>query len=434
MRIPKRFRRHIYTILSGIVAGGISAILITSYDNGFGSDNQLNVAIAQGITVKVEPISKEQWNEFNEQKNQLLSSTITLRILKDIPELPKRLWEIPLKDHESWIVMNKTWFNATATLDASRIKSFIEDEIIPLIPAPINLSIIALPKDEEVRAEIEGEIKDGWLLDSLDAAKRVTKSVSFGLLTIDLPVREVKGKIINETGIDLGELKLISRGRSDFAGSVPERVFNINKALNEHLSNVIIAPGEAFSFNSALGDVVETYTGWKESLGIFNMEELKPTAGGGICQVSTTTYRAAVAAGLPIADQRNHSMYIKYYKEYGEGLDATVYVGSQDLVFQNNTPGYLFIVAYSDGTEAFVDIYGTDDGREVVLEGPYRKHDAPEDVVHPEGEKWRLGWQSIAWRQRITDAKGEEKINYITSHYTNEIPWNPTPMVEETQI
>ena len=192
---------------------------------------------------------------------------------------------------------------------------------------------------------------------------------------------------------------------------------------------MLIAPGETFSFNSALGDVVETYTGWKESLGIFNGDELKPTAGGGICQVSTTTYRAAIQAGLPIKDQRNHSMYIKYYKEHGEGLDATVYVGSQDLTFTNNTPGYLFINAYSKGNEAYVDIYGTDDGREVALEGPYRKKDAPEDVVHPEGERWALGWQSIAWRQRIKNAKGkEEQVNYIVSHYTNEIPWNGTPM------
>ena len=187
---------------------------------------------------------------------------------------------------------------------------------------------------------------------------------------------------------------------------------------------VIVAPGETFSFNATLGDSVELHDGWKTSLGIFNGEDLEPTAGGGICQVSTTVYRAGVAAGLPIKEKRNHSIYVKYYREYGEGLDATIFLNSQDLIFENDTGNYILFYAYYVGDEAVVELYGTPDGRKVVLEGPFRRHDAPDDVLNPENT-WGLGHNDIGWRQTIARADGTEEKNILLSRYRKEIPWNP---------
>lgn len=62
--------------------------------------------------------------------------------------------------------------------------------------------------------------------------------------------------------------------------------------------------------------------------------------GGGICQVSTTVFRALYAAGLPILQRQNHSYQVHYYDP--QGLDATIYQPSLDLKFANDTGGSLW--------------------------------------------------------------------------------------------
>jgi hypothetical protein len=402
------------------------------------------VASAESEAIVTTPLSPEEWEIFKEEKTSLLKSTLTLRVPDDEFSLENPVWTVRFFDHPEWIVIKRPSLlqrvagvhqsQTHATVNTELVQKYIEEEIAPHIPAATDLRILALPDEDEVRAEAEGEIVDGWRIPTTTAAIHVAEAVSAGLLTITLPIEPVQGTIVNETGIDLGDLSLIARGKSNYAGSVPERIFNIKKALNEHLNYAIVAPGTTFSFNDSLGGEVETYNGWQESLGIFNGNELKPTAGGGICQVSTTTYRALLQAGLPVTEQRNHSMYINYYKQHGEGLDATVYMGQQDLMFENDTGNYLFLMAYNDGEEAIVEIYGTDDGRQVSLEGPYRMREAPEDLIHSDGQRYPLGYQSIAWRQRIKYGDGIEKQNVLVSHYTNEIPWNAPKDADDVEI
>ena len=104
--------------------------------------------------------------------------------------------------------------------------------------------------------------------------------------------------------------------------------------------------------------------------------ETKKELGGGVCQVSTTVFRAAFNGGFPLVNRRNHSYAVPYYKPYG--LDATIYLGAQDFKFKNDTPGDILIQAYVKGDDVNFVFYGTDDGRKVKLEGPFVSNYKPE--------------------------------------------------------
>jgi vancomycin resistance protein YoaR len=431
-----RLKRVRLAVLSGTLATGILVLLALVVRDR--PDSVTPGFVHSGTPVSHIPrrsfLSQKKQESFDAKRAALLQSTLTLRIEEDIPGLIVSVWSIPLVERADWIIAEKTPLGVSATLKKESVYEYIGENIVPALPPVTHARIVQLPTEGEIRAKVEGSAKDGWSIALDEATERVTQSVAAGLVAISLPVQKIRGEVRNETGQNLGFLTLLARGKSDFAGSVPNRIFNIQKALDEHLNGVLVAPGKEFSFNSAIGNEVEERTGWKSALGIFNKEELQPTAGGGICQTSTTMYRAAIAAGLPIGAHRNHSMYIKYYRKYGEGLDATVYIGTQDLTFTNDTTGYLFVQAYAEGDKAFIEIYGSPDGRRVVLEGPYRKHDAPEEIRNHPSLRWGLTENSIAWRQRILRQDGSEAERILISRYHTEIPAEPAEEIAITIV
>ena len=137
------------------------------------------------------------------------------------------------------------------------------------------------------------------------------------------------------------------------------------------MGNHLLAPGEEFDFEKHLSDRTEE-NGWKGAVGIEDGEYVEGILGGGICQVSTTLFNAALLAGLEITERWNHTLFIDHYPA---GLDATVTGGGapKNLRFVNNTPGYIWIYSESDGVDTTFIIFGTDDGREVRYDvlGPY---------------------------------------------------------------
>ncbi|MBX4191736.1 MAG: VanW family protein, partial [Candidatus Doudnabacteria bacterium] len=83
---------------------------------------------------------------------------------------------------------------------------------------------------------------------------------------------------------------------------------------------------------------------------------------------SSTAFRAAMNAGLPITARRNHSYAVQYYAP--QGTDATIYPGVQDMKFLNDTPGAILVKTKIDGTKLSFEFYGTKDDRTVAFEGP----------------------------------------------------------------
>jgi vancomycin resistance protein YoaR len=223
----------------------------------------------------------------------------------------------------------------------------------------------------------------------------------------------VPGAIINQSGLDLGELTLIGSGNSNFAGSPAGRVFNLRKALREHINNVVVLPGEEFSFNATLGGPVSERRGWQLAK-VISAGELVMEPGGGICQTSTTLYRSILQAGLPVGKRKSHSMYVSYYEKGGVGLDATIYYGQQDLTFTNDTGNPVVIQSFDEGDDAFVYLYGTPDGRVSSMEGPYFSGNAPEEF---RSRGRTIKSNEIGWLQHIEYPNGITEMQPILSSY-----------------
>lgn len=200
-------------------------------------------------------------------------------------------------------------------------------------------------------------------------------------LNLDLPVEEIKPKVQTSETNDLGIKEALGEGESFFFDSIPSRVHNIGLAVS-YLHGVVIPPGEVFSFSDKVGSI-SAETGYQQAYVIKDKKTVLED-GGGVCQVSTTLFRAALNSGLPIVERQPHYYRVSFYEQggYPPGIDATVYPPSPDFKFKNDTSAYLLIQASLDKTKkrlAFT-IYGTSDGRTAEVEKPiiHSRTPAPE--------------------------------------------------------
>lgn len=199
---------------------------------------------------------------------------------------------------------------------------------------------------------------------------------------------------------NLGIKELISRGESKFNGSPKNRRHNIKIGV-EKMVGIIVMPGDEFSFNKYLGPV-EAYTGFLPEL-VIKATGTVPEFGGGLCQVSSTTFRAAMQAGLPITQRRNHAYAVQYYAP--QGTDATIYPGVIDLKFTNDTGNAILIWPYfTDSDHLVFDFYGTKDGREVTLEKPVQ-YDRKSD-----------GSMKASWTRIVRKNGEEEKVTFNSTY------------------
>jgi len=164
----------------------------------------------------------------------------------------------------------------------------------------------------------------------------------------------------------LGITELVAQGASSFKGSPNNRRHNIKIGV-EKMKGIIIAPGETFSFNKFLGEVDGEH-GFLPEL-VIKKTGTVPEFGGGLCQVSSTAFRAAMNAGLPIVERRNHAYAVQYYAP--QGTDATIYPGIVDLRFTNDTPKHILVWPYLKDKDTLIfDFYGTKDSRQITLDKP----------------------------------------------------------------
>lgn len=324
-------------------------------------------------------------------------------------EAPEKTDNFPMIFNPAWVTVK----NSQYIFNEPDIRAYIKDTIATELNRTRTDAIIkSLPEEGSLYANVEGRAFDGWEVDQEKTYQNFKEKISQKSYDFPIEVKITQGKVINETGTDLGDLQQLSQGKSGFWGSALGRKANIIKGLNERLANILLAPGEEFSFNKFIGEVDGAH-GWKPALAIFGGTELVPVPGGGLCQVSTTFYRAIVRAGLEVLEKSNHTLYITYYEEYGNGLDAAVYPGSKDFRFRNNTDNYIFIESYTDRDIGYVDIYGTPMHKNVEMIGPLYHGKVPakfKDKVDP-------NWNEIAWIQKITGFDGSITENIIMGKY-----------------
>lgn len=243
--------------------------------------------------------------------------------------------------------------------------------------------------------------QDGETLNTYMSAWDALTALNSGAFSAALSVSQTQPQTQLSQTNNLGINQLIGEGVSSFKGSPNNRRHNIAAGITK-FQGIILPQGATFSFDDDLGPVTAT-AGFLPELVIDDGNTL-PELGGGLCQVSTTTFRAAMAAGLPITDRRNHAYAVEYYSP--QGTDATIYPDSADLKFVNDTPGAIMIWPYEKDSNTLVfDFYGTNDGRQVTLEKP---------VVY---DRQADGAMKATWTRLVTNAAGVTRTDIFNSNY-----------------
>lgn len=247
-----------------------------------------------------------------------------------------------------------------------------------------------------------------------------------------LPVLPKRPLLETNQANNFGIEELIGEGVSYFRGSIPGRIHNIALAASR-INGVLIPPRNTFSFNETIGDI-SAATGYKQAYVIKSGRTVLDD-GGGVCQVSTTLFRAALNTGLPIVERHAHSYRVQYYEQGGwkPGFDATVYAPSYDLKIKNDTPAYILIQATTDtkNTKLTFELYGKKDGRTVEI-SPARLWDArpappdlnQDDPTLPVGTVKQVDWAAAGIKAAFdyNVKRGEEEV-FKKTFSSNFIPW-----------
>jgi vancomycin resistance protein YoaR len=250
---------------------------------------------------------------------------------------------------------------------------------------------------------------------------------------VELPVEVISptNKLTNELGIK----ELIGSGVSSYAGSFENRIFNVSHGASK-INGILIPPGEVFSFTKTVGDITAA-TGYKQAYVIKSGRTVLDD-GGGICQVSTTLFRAALNAGLPIVERTAHAYRVSYYEQgFSPGIDATIFYPSVDFKFRNDTPNHILIQTTIVGTSMTVDLYGTSDGRTVELTKPVITSQTPsppelrqDDPTLPKGTVKQVDWAAAGANvsfKRVVRKDGQEILN--ETFKSNYRPWQAVYLV-----
>lgn len=357
-------------------------------------------------------INNLDWVKFSTKQKITFAPTNTSLVIEGFPEIKS-----PAFSTQTYI---------TIEIDQEKLNEFIDAKMSKYLDSPVeNVNIY---KNEEGQIIIEGrgdngkQIKRNFFKTALELA--IDKKIS----TVPIPVQEIEPTITVSKEIeDLGIKEIVAVGHTTFYGSPLNRIYNIGVGATK-LNGTIIKKGETFSFNKTIG-AVNGATGYLMEL-VIKPEGTIPEFGGGLCQDSTTVYRAALFAGLPIAERHQHSYAVAYYSQVlGHGLDATVYMGGADLKFVNDTEGDILMQVYTKNKhEIFVVLYGTKDSRTVEMEGPYISNKThPSEVVYQEVETLPIGIQkkienahigfNALWYRHLTMPNGEQKKEEIVSKY-----------------
>lgn len=194
-----------------------------------------------------------------------------------------------------------------------------------------------------------------------------------------------------------------------------DRIGNIHLAA-DCLNGIVLLPGEVFSYNDAVGERTEE-RGYRWA-GAYADGEVTIEVGGGICQVSSTLYCAAMYAQMTTTMRQNHWFPVSYLSM---GYDATVSWQSPDYRFKNTRDYPVKIVSYYDDHSVTIEFWGTN------VDGSHVQPWTSSNEVYDETWGCLIGY-SVTVTRNILDANDNliRQIQEPTGVYhlhDNEIDW-----------
>ena len=211
------------------------------------------------------------------------------------------------------------------------------------------------PIDASIRLKSEGFVitdeKKGLKLNKDRAMEMLDEKIqNYDISTLKLPMDIIEAEIKRADLESISER--LGKYSTKFNASNVDRAYNI-KLATKSVTDVLVHPKEVFSLNETIGPRLAKF-GYKTAKVIINNEYVDGI-GGGICQVSSTLYNAALLANMKIVERKNHSLPSAYIDM---GRDATISGDYIDLKFQNNGEYPVYIYGEVKGGEVKFSIYG----------------------------------------------------------------------------
>ena len=271
-----------------------------------------------------------------------------------------------------------SWISVVDNADVTGLNIQLNEDKIKQAVQNIASQVDVQPTNAVLKGNSDGTItvaKDSVPGVKVDTDQTV-KAIERTLLSNDLPDNRTivsvgtvaQAALTRDNYSQIGIKELIGTATTDFVGSPTNRVFNITLGESK-INGSVVQPGQEFSTVGTLAPIDEAH-GYKPELVILN-NKLEYQAGGGLCQVSTTLFRAVLNAGLPVTERQSHSFEVSYYQiGYGPGYDATVYDPKPDFKFKNDMSTPIYVQSYIVGTKITFELYGTKDGRVSTVDRP----------------------------------------------------------------
>ena len=309
-------------------------------------------------------------NNKNVEPNIALDDEFLTNSLNDISsKLPDKMIESGFYIDGNNLIINKG--SDGNVINVNKTKEKIKDEIKKLNVINNKIEIYVTPSIpskldiEKIYEEVHKEA-----IDASFTAEPLCVTPSENGIDFNISIEEAKAKLDESEKECVIPLKVVypnittnmigteafpdtlSNFSTYYAASNVNRTTNLRLAANK-INGTVLMPGETFSYNNVVGERTIA-AGYKEAP-IYVEGRVEDGLGGGICQITTTLYNAAVYANLEIIERTNHQFVPSYI---GAGRDATVVYGAIDFKFKNNRNYPIKIICSVSGGVANFQILG----------------------------------------------------------------------------
>jgi vancomycin resistance protein YoaR len=347
----------------------------------------------------------------------------------------KKKWAVKREALGTWLAIASDGQSQGISLNKTEVLAYLDKNVAPDIEIKVTDSKFLMKNGKAVAFSTA---KDGLLIDATTTLAKIENDwLASNLSSTSIAMMKVASQSSTTGSNDLGITELIGVGTSNFAGSPANRRHNIKIGMS-YLNGLLIKPGETFSVMRHLG-TIDGSKGYLEEL-VIKKDKTQKEFGGGLCQVGTTMFRAALNSGLPITERRNHSYRVAYYEP--AGTDATIYDPAPDLKFVNDTGNYVLIQGYITGSKLVFEFWGTKDGRKATQTYPKITN-----IVKPKPAKLietldlKPGQKKCTEKAHngadasffysVTYPNGEVKSKTFNSHY---VPWQEVCLIGVSKL
>lgn len=302
------------------------------------------------------------------------------------------------------------------TFDEKKFEETFEGVFPSVVKKPVNAEL----KIEGEKIKITGG-DNGTAVDMLSFKEKILDANLKNKKEVTVPLKEIEPEISISDIKNMGVNEVIGTYTTHFSASDKNKVNNIKLSSNT-INGTLLAPGETFSFNGIVGRT--TYAkGYKDGKA-FVGGKIVDDVGGGICQVSSTIYNAALYAGMTITERHNHGMPVSYVPL---GRDATLWYGSKDLKFKNTSDKYVYVQINTTSTSITVNIFGTKGIYDYVIESDVTERlEIPVKVIQdsslPAGKEiieanGAYGYKAVAYLIKKKDGKVISRTKLSNDRY-----------------